>query len=62
MTNDISLDGNSLHRYLADRRVRQLRGHTSCGLCGVEDLKTYALLLCASASPNPCVPAPFSPR
>jgi FdhD protein len=27
-----------LHRYLAGRRVRQLRGHTSCGLCGVEDL------------------------
>ena len=38
ITLDISLDGNSLHRYLAGRRVRQLRGHTSCGLCGVEDL------------------------
>ena len=35
---DISLSGQSLHRYLARRRVRQLRGHTSCGLCGVEDL------------------------
>jgi FdhD protein len=35
---DVSLDGASLHRYLARRRVRQLRGHTSCGLCGVEDL------------------------
>jgi hypothetical protein len=36
---DISLSGTSLHRYLANRRVRQLNGRTSCGLCGVEDLK-----------------------
>ncbi|MCA6124409.1 formate dehydrogenase accessory sulfurtransferase FdhD [Bradyrhizobium sp. WSM 1704] len=36
---DISLRGESLRRYLAGRRVRQLRGHTSCGLCGVEDLR-----------------------
>jgi len=35
---DISLGAASLHRYLATRRVRQLRGNTSCGLCGVEDL------------------------
>jgi FdhD protein len=35
---DISLGGSALHHYLASRRVRQLRGHTSCGLCGVEDL------------------------
>jgi FdhD protein len=35
---DISLQGRDLHRYLATRRVRQLRGHTSCGLCGVQDL------------------------
>src|SRR3954454_13946148 len=26
---DISLQGHDLHRYLATRRVRQLRGHTS---------------------------------
>jgi FdhD protein len=38
ITIDISLKGADLHRYLATRRVRQLRGHTSCGLCGVEDL------------------------
>jgi FdhD protein len=38
ITIDISLKGKDLHRYLATRRVRQLRGHTSCGLCGVEDL------------------------
>jgi FdhD protein len=35
---DISLHAPDLHRYLAGRRVRQLRGNTSCGLCGVEDL------------------------
>jgi FdhD protein len=35
---DISLHARDLHRYLAGRRVRQLRGNTSCGLCGVEDL------------------------
>jgi FdhD protein len=38
ITIDIALGGRDLHRYLASRRVRQLRGHTSCGLCGVEDL------------------------
>jgi FdhD protein len=35
---DISLSGPSLHRYLVGRRIRQLRGNTSCGLCGVQDL------------------------
>jgi FdhD protein len=35
---DIALGGASLHRYLATRRLRQLRGNTSCGLCGVQDL------------------------
>jgi FdhD protein len=35
---DISIKGRDLQRYLAKRRVRHLRGHTSCGLCGVEDL------------------------
>jgi FdhD protein len=38
ITIDISLNASDLHRYLAGRRVRQLRGNTSCGLCGVEDL------------------------
>lgn len=36
---DVVLSGPCLHRYLARRRVRQLRGNTSCGLCGVEDLE-----------------------
>jgi FdhD protein len=35
---DVSLHARDLHRYLAGRRIRQLRGNTSCGLCGVEDL------------------------
>jgi FdhD protein len=38
ITIDVSLHAGDLHRYLAGRRVRQLRGNTSCGLCGVEDL------------------------
>jgi FdhD protein len=38
ITIDVTLGGTDLHRYLAGRRVRQLKGHTSCGLCGVEDL------------------------
>jgi FdhD protein len=38
ITIDASLHARDLHRYLAGRRVRQLRGNTSCGLCGVEDL------------------------
>src|SRR3954470_1434592 len=42
ITIDIALTAKPLHRYLANRRIRQLRGHTSCGLCGVEDLKDVA--------------------
>jgi FdhD protein len=42
ITIDIALKGKDLHGYLATRRVRQLRGHTSCGLCGVEDLDDVA--------------------
>jgi FdhD protein len=41
---DISVRGESLHRYLASRRVRQLRGHTGCGLCGVQDLQDVRCL------------------
>jgi len=36
---DVTLAPAALHRYLAGRRVRALRGHTSCGLCGAEDLR-----------------------
>jgi FdhD protein len=35
---DVSLSAASLRRYLAARRVRQLRANTGCGLCGVQDL------------------------
>jgi FdhD protein len=42
VTINISLKGYDLHRYLATRRIRQLHGHTSCGLCGVEDLHDVA--------------------
>jgi FdhD protein len=38
ITIDVFLGGDDFHRYLAGRRVRQLHGHTSCGLCGVKDL------------------------
>lgn len=35
---DVRLAPESLRRYLRQRRVRMLRGHTSCGICGAEDL------------------------
>jgi FdhD protein len=35
---EITLVAEALHRFLARRRIRSLRGHTSCGICGVEDL------------------------
>jgi FdhD protein len=35
---DITLGADAMRRFLRGRRVRQVRGHTSCGLCGVEDL------------------------
>src|SRR5437763_5750095 len=38
ITIEMLLKGEDLHRYLSTRRVRRLQGHTSCGLCGVEDL------------------------
>lgn len=38
ITIDIALAPAALHRVLARRRIRSLRGNTSCGLCGVEDL------------------------
>jgi FdhD protein len=36
---DVVLDPESLRGYLRARRIRQASGNTSCGLCGVEDLK-----------------------
>jgi FdhD protein len=36
---EIALGPEAFRRYLAGRRVRSLRGHTSCGLCGAEDLR-----------------------
>jgi FdhD protein len=35
---EITLGPAALRRYLARRRARALRGHTSCGVCGIEDL------------------------
>jgi FdhD protein len=39
---EILLKADALHRFLARRRVRSLRGYTSCGICGVEDLDALA--------------------
>lgn len=38
ITIDIGLSPSALGRVLSRRRLRSLRGHTSCGICGVEDL------------------------
>jgi FdhD protein len=35
---DVNLVPESLQRFLASRRVRNLRGNPSCGLCGIEDM------------------------
>jgi FdhD protein len=40
---EISLAPGALHRFLAGHRRRSLRGHTSCGICGVEDLSDLAI-------------------
>lgn len=34
----VDLAPAALHRFLAGRRVRQMAGRTSCGICGVEDV------------------------
>lgn len=38
MTADVTLAPAAFSAFLGRRRMRSLRGHTSCGLCGVEDL------------------------
>ncbi|HEX3349045.1 MAG TPA: formate dehydrogenase accessory sulfurtransferase FdhD [Acetobacteraceae bacterium] len=35
---DVTLAPDRLRRFLAVHRTRNLRGHTSCGICGVRDL------------------------
>lgn len=35
---DINLDAAGLRRFLSRRRIRNLRRHAGCGICGVEDL------------------------
>jgi FdhD protein len=43
---DITLTPAPFQAFLRDRRVRSLRGHTSCGLCGIEDLADLPETLC----------------
>ena len=53
---EIRLAPERLHAFLARHRVRSLRGHTSCGLCGVEDVAD-AQIETPRASPG----IPFTP-
>jgi FdhD protein len=47
----IELAPAALASFLQRRRVRQLRGHTSCGICGVEEIAQVAQMV-ERASPS----------
>lgn len=51
----VLLAPEALHRFLARRRVRALRGRTSCGLCGVEDFGDVAFTPAARLRPAPAI-------
>ncbi|HLH88876.1 MAG TPA: formate dehydrogenase accessory sulfurtransferase FdhD [Xanthobacteraceae bacterium] len=53
----IELAPPALNAFLRRRRVRALRGHTSCGICGVEEIAQVAQASAPMSSPRPCGPA-----
>lgn len=53
ITIDIGLSPSALNRVLSRRRVRSLRGNTSCGICGVEDLTQLRMPLARSVRARP---------
>jgi FdhD protein len=48
---DVVLRADAFRAFLSRRRVRNLRGHTSCGICGVEDLAGIAQQRAAAETP-----------
>lgn len=55
MAVDVTLIPARLRAFLADHRVRSLRGHTSCGVCGLESTRLLAHAHRRMApSPPPC--------
>ena len=51
----IELAPEAFARFLQRRRVRSLRGHTSCGICGIEEMAQLALRSPRAPANGPCV-------
>ena len=51
---NVSLSPASMKRFLSRRRVRGLRGHTSCGVCGIEDLASLSRTALMRVRPGRC--------
>ena len=54
---DVALAPAALRAFLHARRRRSLRGHTSCGLCGIEDLDQLPHVTAARRTPPDIPPA-----
>jgi FdhD protein len=62
ITIDIRLTPSALNGVLSRRRVRSLRGHTSCGICGVEDLAQLHVTTSSTTRSRLCAARPIDRR